>query len=150
MSSRRLGGLRSASTLAAGFTLIEVMIVVAIIAVLSAIAFPSYTEYVMRGNRAEARTALLEAQQFMERFYAANSRYTTAADANPTLPARLQNIPDASARYTLTVTATINAYTLTANPAGSMAADKCGALSVTNTGVKGRGATGPTVQECWR
>lgn len=134
-----------------GFTLIEVMIVVAIIGVLSAIGFPAYTDYIMRGNRSEATAALLEARQFMERYYGANNRYSTAADGNPALPTRLQTIPAGGpTRYTLSVAATVNSYTLTAVPSGSMATDKCGSLTITNTGVKGRSTTGPTVAECWR
>lgn len=133
-----------------GFTLIELMVVVAIVGILAAIALPSYTEYIKRGDRASARVALLEAQQFMERFYAANSRYTTddAGTTSPALPARLQAVPDGSPKYDLMVSAaTLNSYTLTATPRGS---DKCGNLTLTNTGVKGRSTTEPTVQECWK
>ncbi len=134
-----------------GFTLIEVMIVVTIIGILSAIGFPAYTDYIARGNRSEATAALLEARQFMERYYGANNRYSTAADGNPALPTRLQTIPAGGpTRYTLSVAATVNSYTLTATPSGSMATDKCGSLTITNTGVKGRSSTGPTVADCWR
>ncbi len=134
-----------------GFTLIEVMIVVTIIGILSAIGFPAYTDYIARGNRSEATAALLEARQFMERYYGANNRYSTAADGNPALPTRLQTIPAGGpTRYTLSVAATVNSYTLTATPSGSMASDKCGSLTITNTGVKGRSSTGPTVADCWR
>ncbi len=134
-----------------GFTLIEVMIVVAIIGILSAVAYPSYTDYIRRGNRSEATAALLEAQQFMERYYGANNRYSTAADGNPALPTRLQTLPSGGpTRYTLSVAATVNSYTLTATPSGTMLADKCGSLTITNTGVKGRSTTAPTVAECWR
>lgn len=134
-----------------GFTLVELMIVVAIVGILSAVAYPAYTEQIRRGNRAEATAALLEAQQFMERYYGASNRYSTAADGNPALPTRLQTLPTSgAARYTLSVAATVNSYTLTATPSGSMAADKCGSLTITNTGVKGRSATGPTIADCWR
>lgn len=151
MRSKNISTGRSSLQRNSGFTLIEVMVVVAIIGILSAVAFPSYTEYIRRGNRAEATAALLEAQQFMERYYAANNRYSTTVNGNPTLPARLQTLPSSGGtRYTLGVAATVNTYTLTATPSGSMAADKCGALTITNTGVKGRSSTGPTVAECWR
>ena len=106
-------------------------------------------ESVKRGQRSSARTSLLEAQQFMERFYAANSRYTTdeVGSVSPTLPARLLAVPAEAPRYNLSVVATLNAYTLTATPIGT---DICGNLTLTHTGVKGRSASEPTVAECWR
>lgn len=149
-SSTFLHGRRRANS---GFTLIEVMVVVAIVAILAAIAFPSYTQYVRRAARSEARTALLEAQQFMERFYAAHARYTSRANGtgNPTLPARLASIPTNNPRYDLTVSATSTSYMLTATPRpeGMMALDACGALTVTNTGARGA-ASGASVFDCWR
>lgn len=134
-----------------GFTLIEVMIVVAIIGILAAVAYPSYTESVRRGDRSAARAALLDAQQFMERYYAANSRYSTAADGtgSPALPTRLQTVPEGSPKYDLSVSAvSLNSYTLTADPRST--AETCGNLTLSNTGVKGRSGTVPTIQECWR
>ena len=143
--------IKTAHTGSAGFTLLEVMIVVAIIGILAAVALPSYTASVRRGDRAAARTALLDVQQFMERYYAANSRYSTAADGTgaPTLPTRLQAVPTDAPKYDLTVSAvSLNSYTLTADPRST--AETCGNLTLTNTGVKGRSGTGITVQECWR
>lgn len=127
-----------------GFTLIELLVVMAITAILVAIAFPSYTAYVQRGKRADARAALLEAAQFMERYYVAQSSYDAAA-----LPPRLQTSPPGSAQalYTLSVTSSTGAYTLTATP---LAADPCGALVLSHTGAKSRLGSGLSDAQCWR
>ena len=132
-----------------GFTLIEVMIVVAIIGILSAVAFPSYREYIRRGDRASARAGLLEAQQFMERYYAVNSRYTSdvAGTAAVVLPVRLTAVPTESPKYDITLGApSLSSYTLTATP---RAVDKCANLTLTHTGVKGT-SSGLTVSDCWK
>lgn len=65
-----------------GFTLVELMIVVAIVGILTAIAYPSYSEYVLRGRRAEARTALLDLMQQQERYFTQNNSYLAFSTDN--------------------------------------------------------------------
>ena len=135
-----------------GFTLIEVMIVVAIIGIIAAIGYPSYQEHVRKTKRADAQSALMELAQFMERYYTANGRYLTSANAAPTLPFTEAPKDGASKSYNLAFAAsspTANSYTLQATPKNSMAGDKCGTLTLTNTGAKGQ-AVGATMADCWR
>lgn len=130
-----------------GFTLIELMIVVAIVGILSAVAYPSYTEYVRRGHRADARAGLLQAQQWLERAATATGAYPTA------LPATLTWANDSTKRYTISIggPATTSTFTLTATPKGAQVGDKCGNFTVTHTGLRGaKGVTtGDIVTECW-
>lgn len=141
-----LGGSRSG-----GFTLIELMIVVAVIGILAAIAYPSYEEHVRKARRADAQTALLELAQFMERHYTANGKYLTAANAAPTLPFSEAPKDGTGKYYDLSFSAapTASSYTLRAVPKGAMANDSCGTLSLSNTGAKGQ-ATGASLATCWR
>ncbi|TQN07864.1 type IV pilus assembly protein PilE [Acidovorax temperans] len=130
-----------------GFTLIELMIVVAIVGILSAVAYPSYTEYVRRGHRADARAGLLQAQQWLERAATATGAYPTE------LPATLTWANDSTKRYTISIggPATTSTFTLTATPRGAQVGDKCGNFTVTHTGLRGaKGVTtGDIVTECW-
>jgi type IV pilus assembly protein PilE len=131
-----------------GFTLIEVMIVVAIVGILSAIAYPSYAEYIRRGHRADARAGLLQAAQWLERASTATGNYPTA------LPATFTWTGDASKRYTIAIggPATTTSFTLTATPKTGtpQVGDRCANLTLTHTGVRGTSALAPvTVAECW-
>ena len=146
---------RGAGRRGRGFTLIEVMIVVAILGIVSAIALPSYRAHIDRSRRADARTQLLQAAQFMQRFYTANDSYQYDRAGNSSsdqMPPQLKRSPaDGSQVYALTVSASTSAYTLTMAPiAGSpLANDACGSFTLTSTGV--RGVTGTKSRdECWK
>lgn len=137
----------------AGFTLIELMIVVAIVGILAAIAYPNYQEHVRKTRRADAQTALMELSQFMERHYTANGKYLTAANAAPVLPFTEAPKDGSTKYYDLAFPAgtapTATTYTLEAAPKGAMANDVCGTLRLSNTGAKNQ-AAGQTLATCWR
>ncbi|MEJ8850506.1 type IV pilin protein [Variovorax rhizosphaerae] len=129
------------------------MIVVAVIGILSAIALPSYQEYIRRGHRAEARAGLLQAAHWLERVATARGTYLTTDEAATNFPAALQEVP--SKRYAISLEATDAqgaGYTLTATPQNGQAGDKCGAFTLTQAGARGLSATTASaelVTDCW-
>jgi type IV pilus assembly protein PilE len=137
-----------------GFTLIEVMIVVALIGILSAIAFPSYLDSIARGRRAEARTALTEAAQFMARFYAVNDSYSVDRAGNAVaIPASLAQSPRSGAPVYL-----ISLVPADLSPTGFVVqavpviSDKCGSFLLNQSGQRSLqgGASNANVKDCWR
>lgn len=122
-----------------GFTLIELMITVAVVAILAAIAYPSYLDQIRRSRRADAEAALLELAQWMERFYTQNNRYDQTragvAVALPFTKSPKEGGP-AGGYYTITPATTQSTFTLSAAQAGPQVGEACGTLTLNNTGVK--------------
>lgn len=139
-----------------GFTLIELMIVVVIVGILAAVAYPSYQEQIRQARRADAQTSLLELAQFMERFYTVQGRYVDGAGNRPALPYTQAPRDGATKFYDLSFNETgiangATAFVLQAVPiaGGVMANDGCGTLRLSNTGVRTR--TGALAADrCWR
>jgi len=151
-----------------GFTLIELMITVAIIGILASIAYPSYQDSVMKSRRADAKGVLLGLTNAMERRFTEKNSYCDAAiatggtavtgcgtateDTGTPSPSIYTTPPETTSFYTITInSATASTYTLNATRTGAQANDKCGTLTLTHTGVKGvTGAdTGVTAADCW-
>jgi type IV pilus assembly protein PilE len=118
-----------------GFTLIEVMIVVAVVAILAAIALPSYNEAVRKGRRGQAKSDLVEAAQLTERFRTINGTYGGVGNI-PGLPTASPKT--GTAYYDIAIgNRSATTFKLTATPrAGAQANDRCGVLSIDQAGVK--------------
>lgn len=123
-----------------GFTLIELMIVVAIIGILASIGYPSYQQHVIKANRSEAKVALEGLSGAMERYYSENNTYVgaTIGGTSPTLAYSAKVPKDGtSTNYTLSITsATSGGYTLKATVATGSPQAGDGNLTLTNTGIR--------------
>jgi type IV pilus assembly protein PilE len=135
----------------AGFSLLELLVAIAILAVLASVALPTYAEYVARSRRFEARAALLEAAHWMERWRTERGRYDDPANAGqPPAEFPWRQVPRAGeAYYTVSVVVTATTYRITAAAVRTMAGDACRSLSIDETGVRGFTGPGSTEEVCW-
>lgn len=128
-----------------GFTLIELMITVAVIAILAAVAMPSYTEYVKRSHRSNARTTLVGAAQWMERAATATGSYP----ATGSVTAGVLQVEGNRYSVTAAVSANGQTFTFTAAPTGTQTTDKCGSLSIDQAGRTTVSGASLSATECW-
>lgn len=149
-----------------GFSLIELLIVIAIIGIIAAIAYPSYRNYVVETRRTDAEGNLLELTQYMERYFTENGRYDQDAGGTAiSLPFDSSPKDGDVTFYNLGFTTgepTATTFELQATPVGGQATDdaSCGTLSIDHTGAKcilsgskcsdsGTASTREAVEECW-
>jgi type IV pilus assembly protein PilE len=129
-------------------TLIELMIVVAIVALLASIAVPSYRQYVLRANRTEATTALLQLAAAQEKFYLQNNTYAGNALIDDAPPAGLGLAATTErGHYTVAITAAdATGFSATATAAGAQAADStCATFTINQAGARTATST-----KCWQ
>jgi type IV pilus assembly protein PilE len=135
-----------------GFSIIELMVVVAIVGILAAIAIPAYQDSVRKSNRADAQGALQQFRQAMERHYSKRYTYEGAAQGGgdtgiPQIFSEKSPIDGGATKYNLTIQAADNnTFTLRATPVDDQANDECGTLELTNTGERSADGTGT---RCW-
>lgn len=131
-----------------GFTLIELMVVVAIVGILSALAAPSYFSHIRKAHREEAVSGLLTEAQNLENYFTSNNSYSAAPLSTVQAP------PSGTAVYTISFAGgqpTTSTYTILATPVvgGSMDGDECGTLQLTQAGVQSVSGGTLSATECW-
>lgn len=144
-----------------GFTLIEIMIVVAVIGILAAIAYPAYQDSVRKSRRGQAKADLTELAQIMERFFTENNRYNATSGPDGII-GNADDVPvalpfTASPRigtvfYNITLpaaTLTASAFILNAAPIGAQAGDPCGTYTLNQAGTKDVTGGSLTPADCW-
>lgn len=145
----------------AGFTLLEVMIVAVIVSLLAALAYPSYTEYVRRGNRAEARSAIMRMAQYQERNFSDRGAYVEVKSDTTDDPWKSLKYSGPSAnqaKYDITV-GNDGTVTATVSASNAIGDAECSPLTLAVTGI--RGAHGKTsdstdagvlssIAKCWK
>lgn len=118
-----------------GFTLIELMIVIAIIAILAAVAYPSYSNYKIRTNRVDTQSEMMQISQRLQSYYAIHHNYTNAKLDTNTMT---KDYPAFAELYTIRLTTSDQTWTLTAEPKSNSVQSSDGNLVLNNQG-----------QKCW-
>ena len=129
----------SRRSMQAGFTLIELMIVVAIIAILAAIVLPNYKNYLIKAHRTDAQAAMLSLAQYMESQYNASFSYPAVDTDTLNLPENVTNY------YDFEVETLGQSFTITAAPTPRQNDTQCGTLTLNEQGVKT-----PSTSGCWK
>tara|TARA_R100001143_G_scaffold39000_1_gene35859 strand:- start:2174 stop:2617 length:444 start_codon:yes stop_codon:yes gene_type:complete len=139
-------------TPSSGFTLIELMVVVAIIGILAAIAIPAYQDSTMRANRSDAQITLSRLATLQERYYFRTNQYTgDFSDLLSGLANNTTSITSDEGFYTIALTATASSWSMTATATGTQADDtECATLTLNNLGGKtSADDDGAATSECW-
>ena len=139
-----------------GFTLIELMITVAIVGILGGIAYPSYQAYVKRAYRADARAQVLDIAQKEERYYSSNNTYLAIAAPPTAAPTGWQNWAGGGGTMTsrkygvsVTIAGGGTTYTISAAPGNGHTDTDCGTYTLTSGNVRGNTGNSKTSAECW-
>lgn len=138
--------MKTRRTPAAGFTLIELMITVAVIGLLTAVAYPSYLTQIKKSHRSDAKAALLGMAQSLERYYSEHASYVGATLGSGGVYVGTS----ASGYYTLTLgSLTASGFSASATPAGAQVGDDCGNFTYDQTGTKGVSGGTLAATACW-